>query len=117
MEEGCALSKLKFGVPCSKLKEDIKDVEIHCSSEEEAMSIAAGAWLAGKEPTVYMQNSGLCRILDHVLSLYHPYEIPLPKLLLSIRHTPHHHKFCGEVSHDILKLLKWKNVEIKEQKK
>ena len=43
------MSKLKFGVPCSKIKDCIKDVEIPCSTEEEAMSIAAGAWLAGKE--------------------------------------------------------------------
>jgi phosphonopyruvate decarboxylase len=111
------MSKLKFGVPCSKIKDCIKDVEIPCSTEEEAMSIAAGAWLAGKEPIVYMQNSGLCRVLDHVLSLYHPYEIPLPKLILSIRHKPHHHHFCGNVTKNVLELLDWKNVEITEQEK
>ena len=111
------MSKLKFGVPCSKIKDCIKDVEINCSAEEEAMSIAAGAWLAGKEPTVYMQNSGLCRVLDHVLSLYRPYEIPLPKLILSIRHKPYHHKFCGEATRGVLNLLNWKNVKITEQEK
>jgi sulfopyruvate decarboxylase TPP-binding subunit len=111
------MSKLKFGVPCSKIKDCIEDVEVNCSTEEEAMSIAAGVWLAGKEPNVYMQNSGLCRVLDHVLSLYHPYEIPLPKLILSIRHKPYHHKFCGEVTRDVLDLLNWKNVEITEQEK
>jgi len=78
------MSKLKFGVPCSKIKDLIEDVEINCSTEEEAISIAAGAILAGKKPIVYMQNSGLCRILDHVLSLYHPYEIPLPKLIFAL---------------------------------
>lgn len=110
------MSKLKFGVPCSQLKDCIEDVEIPCSTEEEAMSIAAGTILAGKEPIVYMQNSGLCRVLDHVLSLYFPYELPLPKLILSIRHKPHHHHFCGKATRDILNLLNWKNVEIREQK-
>jgi len=111
------VSKLKFGVPCSKIKNRIEDAEIPCSSEEEAMSIAAGVWLTGKKPVVYMQNSGLCRVLDHVLSLYHPYGLPLPKLILSIRHKPYHHFFCGKVTKNILNLLDWKNVEIMEQEK
>ena len=109
------MSKLKLGVPCSGIKDKIKDAEIPCSCEEEAMAIAAGAWLAGQEPEIYMQNSGLCRVIDYVLSLYKPYEIPLPKLLLSIRHKPFHHKFCGERTRDLLDIMCWDNVEIVEQ--
>ena len=109
------MSKLKLGVPCSGIKEQIEDAEIPCSCEEEAMAIAAGTWLAGKKPILYMQNSGLCRVVDYVLSLYKPYEIPLPKLILSIRHKPYHHSFCGQKTRNLLNLLEWDNVEITEQ--
>lgn len=100
-----------FGVPCSRLKEKIKDVEVNCTCEEEAMALAAGAWLAGKEATVYMQNSGLCRCLDIILSLYKPYNIPLPKLILSIRHLPHHHHFVGEVTEQLLEIMEYQDME------
>lgn len=79
------------------------------------MGIAAGCILAGSTPTVYMQNSGLFRIGDIVLSLYHAYSIPLPPLILSIRHSPHHHKFTGEKTRDYLSLLEYHNIlEVEE---
>lgn len=111
----------KFGIPCSQLKDKIKDVEIFCTSEEEAMALAAGAWLAtGKKATVYMQNSGLCRSLDIVLSLFKPYEIPLPKLILSVRHKPKHHYYVGLVTWKILTTMGYflnsGDVEIIEEK-
>ena len=99
------VNDIKLGIPCSKLKEFIKDVKIHCTSEEEAMGIAAGYILAGKKPTVYMQNSGLMRIADIVLSLYKPYNIKLPKLLLSIRHKPEHHSYVGNITHKFLQMI------------
>ena len=108
--------KLKFGIPCSKIKNRLKDVEVNCTSEEQALAIAAGCHLAGEEAEVYMQNSGLCRCVDVALSLYKPYEIPLPKLLLSLRHKPYHHSFCGKVTKRLLTMMGWKNVEIVEQK-
>jgi len=107
--------KLKFGVPCSKIKDRINDVDIHCSSESEAMAIAAGCILAGKEPEVYMQNSGLGHIVDICTSLYMPYEIPYPRLLLSRRVKPHHHSFMGKITEDILKLLQYRNIELVNQ--
>ena len=106
------MTKLKFGIPCSKLKEKIKDSEIPCTSESEAMALAAGAYFAGKKPTVYMQNSGLGHIVDIVTSLYKPYEIPLPKMILSIRCKPYHHKFMYNITKKILDLLDYKNVEM-----
>lgn len=108
-------AKVKYGVPCSCLKDRIKDVDINCVSEEEAMALAAGAYLAGKKPVVYMQNSGLCRCLDIILSLYKPYGIPLPKLILSVRHHPHHHHFAGQATRQLLDLVDYENVEIIEQ--
>jgi len=103
--------KAKFGVPGSKLKEKIKDVEIYCTSEEEAMALAAGAWLAGKQPEVYMQNTGLCRSLNIILTLYKPYKIPLPKLLLSNRKYPFHHYYVWKYTEDLLRISKFKKIE------
>ena len=105
---------MKLGIPCSKIKDRIKDAEIPCTSEAEAMAIAAGMILAGGKPEVYMQNSGLGHIVDIVTSLYKPYEIQLPDLLLSIRHKPFHHNFMGNITKDLLKLIDYKNVEIVE---
>ena len=107
--------KAKYGIPCSHLKDRIEDVDVHCTSEEEAMAVAAGAYLAGVEPVVYMQNSGLCRCLDIVLSLYKPYGIQLPKLILSVRHSPWHHHFAGRATRLILKMMEYENVEVVEQ--
>jgi len=107
--------KLKFGVPGSKLKDKIEDVDINCTSEEEAFAIAAGCILAGKEPTVYMQNSGFGRVIDILTSLYMPYEIPYPKLILSRRVRPYHHSFIGRMTGQILVMLDYQNVELVEQ--
>jgi len=109
--------KLKFGVPCSRIMKHLHDVELNCTSEEQALGIAAGCILAGKNPEVYMQNSGLGRCVDILTSLYMPYKIPYPKLLLSVRHWPHHHSFIGERTHDLLMMLDYKNVEIVEEEK
>ena len=90
--------------------------EIPCTSESEAMAIAAGAWMAGEESEVYMQNSGLGHIVDVVTSLYKPYNIPLPKLLLSVRHSPEHHKYMFKCTTQLLELLEYDDVEFVVQK-
>ena len=109
--------KLKFGVPCSKIKNKIEDVDVHCTSESEAMALACGCILTGKKSMVYMQNSGLMHIADIVLSLYKPYEIPLPDLLLSIRHNPLHHSYVGDITYEFLKLISYDGeIEIVEEK-
>jgi len=104
-----------FGVPCSRLKEKITEASINCTSEEEAMALAAGAWLAGKDAVVYMQNSGFCRCLDIILSLYKPYGIPLPKLLLSIRRSPEHHRFAGDITTTLLAETGYYNTEVVDE--
>lgn len=109
-------AKTKYGVPCSRLKDRVTDVDVNCTSEEEAMALAFGAILANKNPVVYMQNSGLGAIVDIVASLYKCYGIPLPKLLLSIRHKPKHHEFMGKITQTLLKLMEYDgDVEIIEQ--
>ena len=72
------------GVPCGVLRHIIKnfidDAEIlHVSAnrESEAVGLAAGAYLAGKIPVVYMQNSGLFAASNDIASLLIPYEIPI----------------------------------------
>ena len=96
---------LKFGVPCSRLKEYTKDVDVNCTDEGEAMAIASGCILCGRIPEVYMQNSGLGNIVDIVTSLYKPYKIPLPQLVLSIRSKPSHHEFMYKITKSLLNLI------------
>ena len=101
----------RYGVPCSKLKDWLTGNEVPCTNEAEAMAMAAGAWFAGKEPEVYMQNSGLGHIVDVVFSLYFPYEIPLPELYLSVRNSPYHHQYMYERTQELLELLEYDNVK------
>src|SRR5207248_2415378 len=73
------------GVPCSLLEAPIacleKDGEqgyVPATREDEAMGMAAGAWMAGRKlPVVFMQNSGLGNCLNVIASLHRIYEIPV----------------------------------------
>src|SRR5881628_1282562 len=68
------------GVPCSYLEAPIACLEkstqyLNATREDEAMSIAAGAWMGGKKlPVVFMQNSGLGNCLNVIASLHQSYE-------------------------------------------
>lgn len=106
---------LKFGVPCSQLKDKIKDVDVYCTSEAQAMGLAAGCILCGKETTVYLQNSGLGHCVDIITSLYKPYDLPFPNTILSIRHAPHHHYYMGKITKPLLDLMEYYKVQIIEQ--
>ncbi len=109
------MNTVEFGVPGSLLKDRIKDADVPCTSEGEAMALAAGAWLAGATPTVYMQNSGLGDCVDVIASLYHPYGIPLPHLLLSHRRKPKHHERMGAMTSRLLQMLEWWDITIIEE--
>ncbi len=111
------MNTIKFGVPDSLLKDLIKDVDIPCTDEGEAMALACGAWFAGKQPVVYMQNSGLGNCVDIISSLYKPYGIPLPKIFIGLRYNPRHHRFMGRITKDLLSLLKydWNKITIIEE--
>jgi len=76
------------GVPGSILKdvinclaEDADVTYIPATREDEAISIAAGAYLAGKKSVVLMQNSGLGNSISTLASLNLIYEIPLLMLV------------------------------------
>lgn len=72
------------GVPCGAQKEIIRNLShdseiLHIPStrEAEAIGIAAGAYMSGKNPVVYMQNSGLFDSSNDIASLLIPYKIPV----------------------------------------
>lgn len=72
------------GLPCGELREFIaasaQDKEIlhlPTTNERESVGIAAGAWLAGKTPILYMQNSGLFECSNDLGSLLVASEIPV----------------------------------------
>ena len=89
------------GVPCSIL--DPLTTAAHsagryvaASVEGEALALAAGAWLAGGQAGVLLQNSGLGNAVNPLASLLIPYRIPA-LLIISWRGEPgrpdavHHH--------------------------
>ena len=72
------------GVPCGVLRHIIKNFDddekilhVPANRESEAVGLAAGAYLAGKTPVVYMQNSGLFAASNDIASLLIPYEMPI----------------------------------------
>ncbi|MFJ2816486.1 phosphonopyruvate decarboxylase [Streptomyces sp. NPDC087294] len=100
-------------VPCSYLKplleraahrEDLRYFPATC--EGEAVSVAAGAWFAGRRVVVAMQNSGLGDALNPLASLCLPYGVPV-LLLVSVRGEPGtrdepHHDVMGRTTDQIL---------------
>jgi len=71
------------GVPCSFLTPLINRVisdhrldYVGATSEGEAVAIAAGAWLAGRQTVVMCQNSGLGNAVNPLTSLNFPFRIP-----------------------------------------
>ncbi len=80
------------GVPCSYLKGPFALLEqrrsyVPAPNEGIALSMAAGAELAGTKAVVLAQNSGLGNLLDPLTSLTMAYEIPL-LLFVSLRGWP-----------------------------
>ncbi|MCK4817160.1 hypothetical protein KA005_15425, partial [bacterium] len=84
---------------------------IPCTREDEAMALAVGAYLAGKKPLVFLQNSGLGNIVDIITSLLKPYGIKID-LLISVRNKPEHHALMGKITRKLLKLLEYEDYEL-----
>ena len=84
-----------MGIPCSVLKpllDYIADGNCStrnylCSSEGDAMGLAAGFSLSGKLPVVYMQNDGYGNAINPLSSLLLLYKLPV-LLLISWRGEP-----------------------------
>lgn len=71
------------GVPCSLLKSAFAALELKAersywiaTREDEAVGLAAGAFLAGRRPVVLMQNSGLGNAINAIGSLSQIYQLP-----------------------------------------
>jgi phosphonopyruvate decarboxylase len=107
------------GVPCSIL--DPLTTAAHSSGryvaasvEGEALAIAAGAWLAGGQAGVLLQNSGLGNAVNPLASLLIPYRIPA-LLIVSWRGEPGrpdavHHYPMGAATPSLLDIFgvpKW----------
>lgn len=104
------------GVPCSILTpllngilSDQRFQHIGATHEGEAAAIAAGAWLAGKKPTIYCQNSGLGNTVNPLSSLHWLFQIPI-LMLVTWRGQPGktdapQHQLMGRITHPILASL------------
>jgi len=102
-------------VPGTRLKELIRRIEqdegvysIGATREEEAIAIAAGAYLGGRKPIVIMQSSGLANSLNALCELLLAYRLPIP-ILVSVRgkageQNPVHVEF-GKRLEQILEVL------------
>lgn len=105
------------GVPCSFLTPlidgAISDPRLRylgATSEGEAIALASGAWLAGRQPVVMCQNSGLGNMVNPLTSLSHPFRIPL-LLICTWRgqpgvHDEPQHEIMGSVTHDLLTTIR-----------
>ncbi|HEB02186.1 MAG TPA: sulfopyruvate decarboxylase subunit beta [Nitrospirae bacterium] len=80
--EGCGTDIL-CSLPCDRIKDIIADASsrsfrhLPLTREEEGVGICAGAALAGKNPAMLIQNSGLGNMVNALLSLTGFYELPL----------------------------------------
>ena len=102
------------GVPCSILASLLKVVAKHneeliATSEGEAIGIASGLYLSGRNPVVFMQNSGLGNAINPITSLNLVYNIPLLLVITlrgesGIKDAPQH-AIMGKKTEQLLKVL------------
>lgn len=105
------------GVPCSFLTPFINRAIGHpqidyvgAASEGEAVGIAAGAWLAGRQTVVMCQNSGLGNTVNPLTSLNFPFKIPA-LLIVTWRGQPGikdepQHELMGQITGDLLDTIR-----------
>lgn len=104
------------GVPCSFLTPVINRVisdsglqYVAAASEGEAVAIAAGAWVAGREAAMICQNSGLGNAVNPLTSLNEPFRIPLMMVVTwrggpGLKDEPQH-QFMGEITPALLDVM------------
>lgn len=116
-EFGCLLKKNGFdfitGVPCSQLKGLINFSINHfnyirATNEGEAVAIAAGAQLGGRNTVVLLQNSGLPNALAPLTSLNYVFKIPVLGFV-SLRGQPGagdepQHELLGKITRSLLEI-------------
>jgi phosphonopyruvate decarboxylase len=108
--EGCGPF---VGVPCSLLAPlfaELSDGRVLIATDEgEAVGIAAGLYLAGRQPVVLMQNAGLLNALNPLLTLHAVFALPL-LLVVSHRGEPGtvdapEHEHTGRLTVPLLDLV------------
>ncbi len=102
------------GVPCSFLKDFINYVKnesnyVGATNEGEAVAISSGAALGGKKAVVLMQNSGLTNAASPLVSLTHPFRIPVLGFVSlrgekGIQDEPQH-ELMGQITTRLLALM------------
>ena len=103
------------GVPCSLLTGVIRLLDsspkygyVSAVKEDAAVGMAAGAYLGGGKPVVFMQNSGLGTSFNALASLTLMYELPL-LLVVSWRgqggKDAPEHILMGEITGDVFDTL------------
>ncbi len=104
------------GVPCSFLTPLINRTAsdralryVGAASEGEAVGIAAGAWLAGRETAVMCQNSGLGNAVNPLTSLNAPFRIPTLLIVTwrgqpGLRDEPQH-ALMGRITQSLLDVI------------
>lgn len=102
------------GVPCSCLKYFINYAINECdyvaaANEGDAVAIASGAFVGGRKAVVLMQNSGLTNAVSPLVSLNHPFRIPLLGFI-SLRGEPGvpdepQHELVGSMTTRLLELM------------
>jgi phosphonopyruvate decarboxylase len=109
--------KFFIGVPCSFLTPLINQVisnpqidYLGATNEGEAVAIAAGAWLAGKQSVVMCQNSGLGNMVSPLTSLNFPFRIPT-LIICTWRGQPGladepQHELMGKVTEELLSSIR-----------
>ena len=102
------------GVPCSFLTGLINTAMqaytyINATNEGDAVAIAAGLVLGGKQPVVLMQNSGLGNAVSPITSLLMPFKLPV-LLIIGWRGQPGYpdepqHQLMGDITVGLLQLM------------
>ncbi|MBR9700636.1 hypothetical protein GOV11_02110 [Candidatus Woesearchaeota archaeon] len=111
------------GIPCGVLspliaefKRDSLYEHLIVQNEPEAIGVAAGAYLGGKRPVLYMQNSGFLKSINEYGSLLIPNEIPILNIV-SYRGCPGEnapqHFTTGRITKSVLDILNipWAQME------
>jgi sulfopyruvate decarboxylase subunit alpha len=107
------------GVPCSyftglikRFSSDSYFTHVQAVREDIAVGLSVGAFLAGKLPVVYMQNSGLGYSLEAFASLHLIYHVPT-LVLLSYRgpddQNMEEHEIMGKHTIELLNLFHIRN--------
>jgi sulfopyruvate decarboxylase subunit alpha len=103
-----ALPETWLGLLLQRLEDDPDIALVQVAKEEEAIGIAAGAWLAGEPHLLLMQNHGFLAAINGIVSLAQLYHIPLCMLIALRGHwgEPYPwHTRGGIVTEEVLRAL------------